>query len=104
VTSIVTLVTTLLWLVVWFLAVGVAAWHLLRGRPVVGVLVGIAAVGGLALLLLPKLLKLVFVPLAGAIGPDLAFGLQGLLYGLGDAVVLGLLVAAVAVGRPRAEA
>ncbi|MEZ4235181.1 MAG: hypothetical protein R3F59_03265 [Myxococcota bacterium] len=102
--NLVHLVTLLAWLVVWFGALFAAVRLILRGRTLAGGLVGLGAVGGLALQLVPWLFGLVMGPLVSLLGFEIAYAGRDLLLGLAYALVVALLVGGAAAQRPSAEA
>jgi hypothetical protein len=100
VSAVLGLVVNLGWLLLWLGGVGVAVWQIVRGRAVAGALIGLGSVGGLLLRLAPALVDLAMPFVTDVVGVQLAFGLRAVLFGVGHAVVLALLIGGAAVQRP----
>lgn len=100
VTRIVDLSITGGWALLWFVAVGLAVWQILRGRSLAGAALGAAGVIGLGRLVAGKLFSALFSTLASTLGFQLAGLIQSLTFGMIDGFVLVLLVVAAILQRP----
>jgi hypothetical protein len=93
------LATTVGWGVLWLVALGLAMWQVVRGRTLAGLALGVGALVGMVMLVVPSLLDLGLPMLADLVGWSLAFAARRLVLGLGDAVVVALLIAGAVLQR-----
>jgi hypothetical protein len=94
------LLITIGWLVLWLVALGVAVAQVLRGRALAGALVGLAAVLGLLKLALHGLIGAGLGMVGAAAGATAQSFAGDLCYGLGDALLVLLIVVGAVVQRP----
>ena len=97
---IVALVSTIGWLLVWLLAMVAAVWQILRGRSGAGACLGMAAILGLGLQICGPTVHGTVAGLLSVAPPWAANGVAGFVVGLGQALILGLLIAGAVLQRP----
>ena len=88
------------WALLWFVAVGMAIWQILRGRTLAGVALGAGAVVGLGTLVAGRPLGALFSSLGATLGYEIAGILSHLTFGVLHALALALLVVAAVLNRP----